>query len=74
MGEMSESTQAVWKSFLNGKATVKDVHNAVINDLSSMEDQTKANELGVAFTELNLKIWKQMLFIHLVTLQVKLKT
>ena len=48
MGEMSESTQAVWKSFLNGKATVKDVHNAVINDLSSMEDQTKANELGVA--------------------------
>ena len=56
MGQMSESTQKVWKSFLNGKGTVKDVHNAVIKDLSSMDDQTKANELGVAYTEQNLKI------------------
>ena len=48
MAQMSESTQLVWKSFLNGKGTVKDVHNSVIKDLSSMEDQTLANELGVS--------------------------
>lgn len=48
MGQMSESTQKVFDNFLNGKATVKDLHNAVIADLSSMDDQVKANELGVA--------------------------
>lgn len=48
MGQTSKATQGVFTEFSNGKATVKDLHNAVIKDLSSMEDQTKANEIGVA--------------------------
>lgn len=47
MAEMSENTQAVWQSFMDGEATVKDVMEAVTGDLEGMEDQTKANELGV---------------------------
>ncbi|MBT2688256.1 phage tail tape measure protein [Bacillus sp. ISL-47] len=47
MGQMSESTQKVWKDFLAGKGTVKDVHNAVIAELKGMDDQVKANEIGV---------------------------
>lgn len=47
MGQMSESTQKVWKDFLAGKGTVKDVHNAVIAELEGMDDQVKANEIGV---------------------------
>ncbi|WP_309486280.1 hypothetical protein [Cytobacillus firmus] len=47
MGQMSKSTQKVWKDFLNGKGTVKDVHNAVIKELKGMDDQVKANEIGV---------------------------
>lgn len=48
MSEMSEKTQQIWQNFLSGKATVKDVHNAVINDLKNMDDQVKANNLGVS--------------------------
>lgn len=48
MGQMSKSTQGVFKNFQNGKATVKELHNAVIKDLSGMDDQTKANGLGVS--------------------------
>lgn len=46
MGEMSKETQNVWKSFLKGEKTVKDVHNTVIKELKSMENQTKANEIA----------------------------
>lgn len=48
MGQMSEGTQKVWKSFLEGKATVKDVNNVVLNELKGMDDQVAANQLGVA--------------------------
>lgn len=48
MGEMSEGTQKVWKSFLEGKSTVKDVNNVVLNELKGMDDQVAANQLGVA--------------------------
>lgn len=47
MGQMSKSTQKVWGDFQDGKKTVKDVHNAVIKDLSKMDDKTKANQIGV---------------------------
>lgn len=47
MGQMSKSTQKVWKDFLAGKGSVKDVHNAVIAELKGMDDQVKANEIGV---------------------------
>ncbi|NOP83141.1 phage tail tape measure protein [Bacillus paranthracis] len=48
MGQMSEGTQKVWKSFLEGKATVKDVNNVVLNELKGMDDQVAANQLGVS--------------------------
>ena len=48
MGEMSAETQKVWKSFLEGKATVKDVNNVVLNELKKMENQVEAGRLGVA--------------------------
>lgn len=47
MGQLSGSTQKVWKDFQAGKGTVKDVHNAVIKELKGMDDQTKANQIGV---------------------------
>lgn len=47
MGEMSSSTQKVWKDFNNGKATVKDVMNAVLPELEGMDDQVEANQIGV---------------------------
>jgi len=47
MGQMSQSTQKVWKDFLAGKGTVKDVHNAVIADLKGMDNQVLANQIGV---------------------------
>lgn len=47
MGEMSSSTQKVWQDFNNGKATVKDVMNAVLPELEGMDDQVAANQLGV---------------------------
>jgi len=46
--DMTAETQKVWDEFYYGKATVKDVASAVITDLQSMEDQTYANQLGVA--------------------------
>jgi len=48
MGQMSEGTQKVWDSFLKGDSTVKDVSNAVLAELQGMDDQVKANEIGVA--------------------------
>ncbi|SDK24440.1 Phage-related minor tail protein [Bacillus toyonensis] len=48
MGEMSEGTQKVWKEFLKGKGTVKDVFNAVLNELKTSDDQIKVNQLGVS--------------------------
>lgn len=47
INEMSEETQKIWQNYLSGKATVKDVHNSVIKDLKGMDDQVKANNLGV---------------------------
>lgn len=48
MASMSTSTQNVWKDFLAGKGTVKDVSDAVLKELSAMEDQTTAAQLGVS--------------------------
>lgn len=47
MAQMSSSTQAVWKNFLAGKGTVKDVSDAVLGELSTMDDQVKANNIAV---------------------------
>ncbi|MDM8361737.1 phage tail tape measure protein [Bacillus thuringiensis] len=48
MGQMSEGTQNVWKEFLKGKGTVKDVFHAVLNELKTSDDQIKVNQLGVS--------------------------
>lgn len=48
MGQMSESTQAVWESFLVGNGTVKDVSNTVLTELKGMDDQVLASQLGVS--------------------------
>ncbi|MDH4419936.1 phage tail tape measure protein [Bacillus cereus] len=45
--DLSEETQAVWKSFNEGKATAADVFKAVISDLGSMDDKVKQNQIGV---------------------------
>ncbi|MGH0765937.1 phage tail tape measure protein [Bacillus paranthracis] len=45
--DLSEETQAVWKSFNDGKATAADVFKAVISDLGSMDDKVKQNQIGV---------------------------
>ncbi|MDR4971618.1 phage tail tape measure protein [Bacillus toyonensis] len=45
--DLSEETQAVWKSFNDGKATAADVFKAVIGDLGSMDDKVKQNHIGV---------------------------
>ncbi|PHB06809.1 phage tail tape measure protein [Bacillus wiedmannii] len=45
--DLSEETQAVWKSFNEGKATAADVFKAVIGDLGSMDDKVKQNQIGV---------------------------
>lgn len=47
MGELSKSTQKVWKDFLNGKGTVADVAAAVVPELEAMDDQVTANQIGV---------------------------
>ncbi|MCU5028582.1 phage tail tape measure protein [Bacillus thuringiensis serovar brasilensis] len=47
-GDLSESTQKVWESFNDGKATAADVFNAVLGDLRNMDDKVKANQIGVA--------------------------
>ncbi|PFY21057.1 phage tail protein [Bacillus toyonensis] len=48
MGQMSKETQKVWQAMLEGKATSKDVFNAVLNELQTTDDQIKVNQLGVA--------------------------
>lgn len=48
MGQLSGETQEVWNSFMRGEGTVKDVSNAVLGELSGMEDQVAANEIGVS--------------------------
>jgi murein DD-endopeptidase MepM/ murein hydrolase activator NlpD len=48
MGQMSESTQEVWESFLVGNGTVKDVSNTVLTELKGMDDQVLASQLGVS--------------------------
>ncbi|MES9779005.1 phage tail tape measure protein [Bacillus velezensis] len=48
MGQLSGSTQKVWKSFLKGKSTVKDVSNKVLGELKGMKNQVNANNIGVA--------------------------
>jgi phage-related minor tail protein/SLT domain-containing protein len=47
MAGLSESTRKVWKDYEAGKTTVKDLHNTVIAELKGMDDQTKANQIGV---------------------------
>jgi len=44
---MSKNTNKVWESYKHGKATVKDVHNTVIEELKGMDDQVQANMIGV---------------------------
>lgn len=48
MGEMSASTQKVWKEMLAGKKTIAEVADTIVPELKAMDDQVKANELGVA--------------------------
>lgn len=48
MAMMSEETQNVWESFLKGKGTVSDVANSVVGELKNMDDQIKANQIGVS--------------------------
>ncbi len=48
MGQLSKGTQKVWKDYLAGKATVKDVSNTVLAELEGMDDQVKANQIGVS--------------------------
>ncbi|PKG24012.1 hypothetical protein CWS01_09265 [Niallia nealsonii] len=47
MGQLSKGTQQVWKDFLAGKGTVKDVNDAVLGELKGMDDQVAANNIGV---------------------------
>ncbi|MEQ3558038.1 phage tail tape measure protein [Bacillus thuringiensis] len=45
MGQMSKETQKVWKAMLEGKATSKDVFNAVLNELRTTDDQIKSESV-----------------------------
>lgn len=47
MGLMSKETQGVWKSFLKGNGTIKDVAKTVVGELKSMDNQVKAGQIGV---------------------------
>ncbi|WP_051428164.1 phage tail tape measure protein [Bacillus sp. J33] len=47
MGELSSGTQKIWKSFLKGKSTGKEVMDAIIKELSNMDNQVKANQIAV---------------------------
>jgi phage-related minor tail protein/SLT domain-containing protein len=44
---MSKSTQNLFKQFKAGKITVKDMHNAVLEELQGMDNQVQANIIGV---------------------------
>lgn len=48
MKSMSKSTQNVWKEYLKGNGTVKDVASTVVNELKNMDDQVLAGQLGVS--------------------------
>lgn len=47
MSELSVETQNVWKEFLKGNGSVSDVASTVVAELQSMDDQVKANQIGV---------------------------
>lgn len=47
MGDLSKETQNVWKEFLKGNGTVADVASTVVAELQGMDDQVKANQIGV---------------------------
>jgi|GEM_PF-543890 len=46
---MSKETQALFQDFANGKATVADMSESIVADLSKIENQTELNALGTAF-------------------------
>lgn len=48
MSSLSGDTQKLWQDMLAGKATAADLSTAVVKELQSMDDQTKANEIGIA--------------------------
>ncbi|MBO1513265.1 phage tail tape measure protein [Metabacillus bambusae] len=47
MGQLSKETQKIWKSFLEGKKTGAEVMDAIVDELAGMDDQVKANQIGV---------------------------
>jgi len=47
MADLSKETQNVWKEFLKGNGTVSDVASTVVAELQGMDDQVKANQIGV---------------------------
>lgn len=48
MGSMSKDTQKVWKEFLKGNGTVKDVAGTVVGELKTMKDQVAAGQIAVS--------------------------
>ncbi|MER2119207.1 MAG: phage tail tape measure protein [Solibacillus sp.] len=48
MKGLSKETQNLWKDVLSGKASTKDLSTSVINELKAMDDQTLANQIGIA--------------------------
>ncbi|GGJ50920.1 phage tail tape measure protein [Virgibacillus salexigens] len=46
-GDMSKETQNLFEEFKNGEATTEDLFKAVIPELENMDDQVKANQIGV---------------------------
>lgn len=48
MAKMSKGTQALWKRFLDGKATSAQVFTAVTTDLGKMKNANDRNNAGVA--------------------------
>ena len=48
MGQLSQSTQSVWKEFLNGKGTVSDVASTVVSELKGMDNQVEAGKIAVS--------------------------
>ncbi|KAA0547576.1 phage tail tape measure protein [Bacillus sp. BGMRC 2118] len=47
MGSLSKDTQKLWQDFLQGKATGAETMQAIIGELSSMDDKVKAGQIGV---------------------------
>lgn len=48
MAELPKSTQEMFEKFQQGDATVQQMNDSVLGALEGMDDQTKANQLGVA--------------------------